>query len=344
MKTGYPLFQAKMSFSVKRSTYIYFILIFLTLTAKVLTQNNDKLSVDAQQRRAKLRSLLGRSPPSTSALLDTEPKSILTTQSQDNLSTTTESLQSTRNDPDPITDIESITSNEEEKLVEFLELIKNKTTNETQTELSNENKFQKLQRLEKGCNFESSSGTLNCKDGLEFFDVISAYKQISQVIQEQSKENDFELSRIDIFSCNMPIIFSFDHNDSSSSSEEEIINNNDRENVKTIAIVHSNVENIEDGAFDNFMETLIQLDLSSNKLDRIPSAIFRLKHLIDLNLSGNQISQLPSLPSNLIETGVSFRNLVMLSSLNLGNNRYVIHRNTINFLVYNLIFFLLEIL
>ena len=328
MKTGYPLFQAKMSFSVKRSTCIYFILIFLTLTAKVLTQSNDKLSVDAEQRRAKLRSLLGRSPPSTSALLDTEPQTILSTLSQDSLPSTTESFQSTKNDPDSITEAESVTTNEEEeRLIDFLESRNNKTTNVTLVEeLRDTNGIGKLQRLEKGCNFESSSGTLNCKDGLDFFDIISAYKQTIQIIQEQSKENDIELSRIDIFSCSMPIIFSFDHNDSSSSTGEEIYDINKGENVKTIAIVHSNVENIEEGAFDNFMETLIQLDLSSNKLDRIPSAIFRLKNLIDLNLSGNQISQLPALPKNLIETGVSFRNLVMLSSLNLGNNRYVCHK------------------
>ena len=85
------------------------------------------------------------------------------------------------------------------------------------------------------------------------------------------------------------------------------------------------MENIEDGAFDSFSQTLIQLDLSNNKLDRIPSAILRLRHLFDLNLSGNQISQLPTLPPNLVETGGSFRNLVRLSSLNLGNNRLVLN-------------------
>ena len=323
MKTGYPLSQAKMSFSVKRSTCIYFILIFLTLTAKVLTQSNDKLSVDAEQRKAKLRSLLGRSPPSTSALLDNEPEPILSTLSQDNLSSTTESSKSTISNPDLKTTATSVNTNDEtEKLIDFLESRRNKTENQTSfIDSMNDKRFEKMQRLAKGCDFESGSGTLNCKDGLEFFDINSAYKHTIKSIQEQSKETDIKLSRIDIFSCNMPIIFSFDHNDSSSSSDEQIENTNSLENVKTVAIVHSNVENIEDGAFDNFLETLIQLDLSSNKLDRIPSAIFRLRHLIDLNLSGNQISQLPSLPSNLIETGVSFRNLVMLSSLNLGNNR-----------------------
>ena len=323
MKTGYPLSQAKMSFSVKRSSYIYLILIFLTLTAKVLTQSNDKLSVDAEQRRAKLRSLLGRSPPSTSVVLETQPPTIEGTLSQNGLSSTTELSPSTKNNPDPITDAGSVTENndDEEKLINFLESRKNNTSNETLLKGMNEDGLGKLQRLVKGCNFESSSGTLNCKDGLEFFDINSAYKQTIQIVREQSKENDIELSRIDIFSCSLPIIFSFHHNDTMSSTDEQVDDKNELENVKTLAIVHSNVENIEDGAFDNFMETLIQLDLSSNKLDRIPSAIFRLKHLIDLNLSGNQISQLPSLPSNLIETGVSFRNLVMLSSLNLGNNR-----------------------
>ena len=324
MQTGYPLSQAKMSFSVKRSSYIYLILIFLTLTAKVLTQSNDKLSVDAEQRRAKLRSLLGRSPPSTSVVLETQPPTIEGTLSQNGLSSTTELSPSTKNNPDPITDDGSVTENndDEEKLINFLESRKNKASNETLIKEMNEDiGLGKLQRLVKGCNFESSSGTLNCKDGLEFFDINSAYKQTIQIVREQSKENDIELSRIDIFSCNLPIIFSFHHNDTMSSTDEQVDDKNELENVKTLAIVHSNVENIEDGAFDNFMETLIQLDLSSNKLDRIPSAIFRLKHLIDLNLSGNQISQLPSLPSNLIETGVSFRNLVMLSSLNLGNNR-----------------------
>ena len=98
------------------------------------------------------------------------------------------------------------------------------------------------------------------------------------------------------------------------------------ENIKTIAMVNSRIESIENGAFDHFSQSLIQLDLSNNKLDRIPNAILRLRYLIDLNLSGNQITQLPSLPQeNLVKTGGSFRNLVRLSSLNLGNNRYLEH-------------------
>ena len=168
MKTGNLLSQAKMSFSVKRSSYIYLILIFLTLTAKVLTQSNDKLSVDAEQRRAKLRSLLGRSPPSTSVVLETQPPNIEGTLSQNGLSSTTELSPSTKNNPDPITDAGSVTENidDEEKLINFLESRKNKTSNETLLKGMSEDGLGKLQRLVKGCNFESSSGTLNCKDGL----------------------------------------------------------------------------------------------------------------------------------------------------------------------------------
>lgn len=322
MKTDRPLSQAKMSLSLKRSTRVCFLMMIMTLTAKVLAQNTDNLNQDAEQRKAKLRALLGR-PLLSSALPQSNAR---TTLSQDNISSTTQPSTSTSDTFNENSETTSIIRNqkEEETLLEFLESRKNKSVNQTNLKVSNP-KLKGMRNVVKRCNFEGSSGTLNCKDGLDFFDVESAYKQTIRRIREQNKNDGSaaELSRIDIFSCNIPIMFSFDSNNSSLTRDDQSVAVRSSENVKTIAIVNSGVENIEDGAFDSFSLTLIQLDLSNNKLDRIPSAILRLKQLIDLNLSGNQISQLPTLPPNLVETGGSFRNLVRLSSLNLGNNRSV---------------------
>ena len=321
MKTDHPLSQAKMSLYLKRSTRVCFLMIFMTLTAKVLAQNTDNINQDAEQRKAKLRALLGR-PLLSSALPQSNARKTLTTLRQDNVSSTTQTSTSTSDDLNETIPIIS-NQKEEKTLLEFLETRKNKSVNQTNLNVSNP-KTKELGNFVKKCNFERSSGTLNCKDGLDFFDVDSAYKQTIRSIREENKndQNAAELSRIDIFSCNIPIMFSFDRNNSSITGGDD--QSRSTENVKTIAIVNSGVENIEDGAFNSFSQTLIQLDLSNNKLDRIPSAILRLRHLIDLNLSGNQISQLPTLPPNLVETGGSFRNLVRLSSLNLGNNRSVI--------------------
>ena len=300
-------------------------MISLTLTAKVLTQSADKVDLDAEQRKAKLRSLLVR-PPSTSALPQTNAQQITTSLSQDKSSEPSLSNrpQINKNLETKITPLVS-NEREEEKLIEFLQ---SRKVNQTNDEESFDRKPIKLQASLHGCNFEQDSGTLNCKDGLEFFDVNLAYKQTLQSINEKRrlKEDVLELSRIDIFSCNIPIMFSLERNDSSFSRENDpsiLIRQSQLENVKTVAIVNSGVESIQDGAFDAFSETLIQLDLSNNKLDRIPSAILKLRQLIDLNLGGNQISQLPALPTNLVQTAGSFRNLVRLSSLNIGNNRSV---------------------
>ena len=327
MKTDRPLSKAKMSLSLKRSTRVYFLMMFMTLTAKVLAQNTDNLNQDAEQRKAKLRALLGR-PLLSSALPQSNARKILTSLSQDNVSSTTQTSTSTSSDilNENSQTISTISNQkEEETLLEFLESRKNKSVNQTILKVSNPTP-KELRNFVNKCHFEGSSGTLNCKDGLDFFDVGLSYKQTIRSIREQNKndENAVELSSIDIFSCNIPIMFSFDRNNSSLTQNDQSVAVRLPENVKTIAIVNSGVENIEDGAFDSFSLTLIQLDLSNNKLDRIPSAVLRLRHLIDLNLSGNQISQLPTLSPNLVETGGSFRNLVRLSSLNLGNNRSVI--------------------
>ena len=326
MKTDRLLSQAKMSFSFKISSRVVCLMIFMTLTAKVWAQNTDNLDQDAEQRKAKLRALLGR-PLLSSSLPVSNSRQIPTTLSMSNLSSTTQSSMSTSDGRNENKETISIITNQTEKetLIKFLEARKNKPVSHLHLNESSP-KAKKVQNPVKRCNFEEDSGTLNCKDGLDFFDVNTAYKQTVQFIKQQriNDENAAEFSRIDIFSCNIPIMFSFDHKNSTLERDDQSKEVSSSENVKTIAIVSSGVENIEDGAFDSFSQTLIQLDLSNNKLDRIPSAILRLRHLIDLNLSGNQISQLPTLPPNLVETGGSFRNLVSLSSLNLGNNRSVI--------------------
>ena len=300
-------------------------MIFLALTVKVLTQDIGKEGQDAEQRKAKLKSLLVL-PSSSSALPRTNAQQAPSKSSQDIKSSTTQPSVFTTHGEIENEQITTTLSNEDQEmtLIRFLESIKKKLNNHTSAEI-NETKTTSSQVLGKGCNFEQDSGTLNCKDGIEFFGINLAYSQVLKSIHDQRQKNAsvMQLSRIDIFSCNIPIMFSFNHNNSEKQNDG-LKSTPSRNNVKTIAIINSKMETIEDSAFDEFLQTLIQLDLSNNKLDRIPSAVLRLSHLIDLNLSGNQISQLPVLPPNLIETRGSFRNLVRLSSLNLGNNRWVI--------------------
>ena len=76
-------------------------MISLTLTAKVLTQSADKIDLDAEQRKTKLRSLLVL-PSSTSALPQTNAQQISSTLSQDtasetNLSNTSQTNKSVEN-------------------------------------------------------------------------------------------------------------------------------------------------------------------------------------------------------------------------------------------------------
>ena len=291
---------------------------------KVSAQDNDNLDKDAEERKAKLKSLLSL-PPSASAFSRTNAQQIPDKSTV--TSTTTPSIQ-----PSVLTttnlanrQIPSTVRDKENKLnlIKFLESRRNKNNNATVSPQKSLEKNMSSQELVSGCSFDIASGTLNCNQGLDFFDVNLAISQTLQNLDYYSNtnENNVELSRIDVFSCNIPIVFKFLEfyaNVTKPAKKDDDIE--PELYVQTLGIVSSKVENIEDGAFDLFSETLIQLDLSNNKLDRIPSAIFRLRHLIDLDLSGNQISQLPALPSNLVEAG-SFRNLVSLSSLNLGNNR-----------------------
>ena len=334
MWTDRSLSLAKMAFSLKRSRYVYLVMICLTLTLNVVAQKNDKISQDTELRKAKLRSLLVI-PPSASSIPKRNGKQTQSTASENIVSSSTQSSMSTVNidlENDTLTSSIPILNNEREtkKLLEFLASVKrNETQSMNKTSKPN---ARKLQESTKGCKFESELGTLNCKDGLEFFDINLAYKQTLQMLSEQQNDDkssiDLQLTRIDIFSCNLPILFSLNLPNNNHShfvaSEDESNLISSVENIKTIAMVNSGIESIENGAFDHFSQSLIQLDLSNNKLDRIPNAILRLRYLIDLNLSGNQITQLPSLPQeNLVKTGGSFRNLVRLSSLNLGNNRYL---------------------
>ena len=334
MWTDRSLSLAKMAYSLKRSRYVYLVMICLTLTSNVVTQKTDKISQDTELRKAKLRSLLVI-PPSPSSIPKRNGKQTKSTASENIVSSSTQSSMSTVNidlENDTLTSSIPILNNEREtkKLLEFLASAKR---NETQPmNKTSKPNASKSQESSKGCKFESELGTLNCKDGLEFFDINLAYKQTLQMLSEQQNDDkssiDLQLTRIDIFSCNLPILFSLNLPNNNHSHfvalEDESNLISSVENIKTIAMVNSRIESIENGAFDHFSQSLIQLDLSNNKLDRIPNAILRLRYLIDLNLSGNQITQLPSLPQeNLVKTGGSFRNLVRLSSLNLGNNRYL---------------------
>ena len=326
MKTDRPFSLAKMSFFGKKSTYIYFIIICLALTVKVSAQDIDNVDKDAEERKAKLKSLLS-APPSSSALPRTNAQQI---PNKSSVTSTTPSVQSSvltttnlanRQIPSTVRDKENKLN-----LIKFLESRRNKNNNATVSPQKSLEKNMSSQELVSGCSFDIASGTLNCNQGLDFFDVNLAISQTLQNLDYYSNtnENSVELSRIDVFSCNIPIVFKllefYANITKPAKNGDDFEPERSLRYVQTLGIVSSKVENIEDGAFDLFSETLIQLDLSNNKLDRIPSAIFRLRHLIDLDLSGNQISQLPALPANLVEAG-SFRNLVSLSSLNLGNNR-----------------------
>ncbi|PQJ09114.1 GTP-binding protein [Flavipsychrobacter stenotrophus] len=79
--------------------------------------------------------------------------------------------------------------------------------------------------------------------------------------------------------------------------------------LEKLDLSENNINSIEDDAFEG-LENLIELDLSFNKLQYLPSSIGQLKKLKRLNLSGNEISSLPK----------EFENLTSLEFLDFNNN------------------------
>ena len=87
-------------------------MISLALTVKVLTQDIDKVGQDAEQRKAKLKSLLAR-PPSSSALPRTNAQQI---PSQNKTSSTTQSSVLTTNNHIENKETTSTVGDEKEKV------------------------------------------------------------------------------------------------------------------------------------------------------------------------------------------------------------------------------------
>ena len=95
-------------------------------------------------------------------------------------------------------------------------------------------------------------------------------------------------------------------------------------NLQVISVVGSGLQDVTTDAFQGHETTLIELNLSKNRLNVVPKAVAGLKVLIHLDLSGNRIKSLLP-PSNVqVYRGIeSWENLSSLSTLNLGNNRYI---------------------
>lgn len=83
----------------------------------------------------------------------------------------------------------------------------------------------------------------------------------------------------------------------------------DTNTLEKLDLSENQITSIEDDAFDG-LENLIELDLSFNLLQYLPTSIGKLKKLKRLNLSGNDISSLPK----------EFENLTSLESLDFNNN------------------------
>ena len=132
MWTDRSLSLAKMAFSLKRSRYVYLVMICLTLTSNVVTQKTDKISQDTELRKAKLRSLLVI-PPSASSIPKRNGKQTKSTASENIVSSSTQSSMSTVNidlENDTLTSSIPILNNEREtkKLLEFLASAKRNET------------------------------------------------------------------------------------------------------------------------------------------------------------------------------------------------------------------------
>ena len=347
MKTDLTLSSAKSSLGCRTQKYATFLMLILCLTLLILKtsaqSNAEKDEDEAELRKAKLRSLLARPPlnirqktnaqqPSKKLNFNiTQPVTSVTT-TKATTTTATNHQRTTSSEPPTVSKGNSVGN--ENPLVAFLESLRAASKlNETRSVVEAKDTSLTVD----GCNFEPESGTLECKNGLEFFDLNLAFVQTINQIGGGNNNHDadgnhrddvgktMQLKRIDIYSCKLPIVFKFYSNETNAKESEPPFPL--LQSVQSVSILSSQVETIEDGAFDEFAESLIQLDLSSNRLEQIPPAVFQLKHLIDLDLSGNRISQLPAMMADspsLTQHGMkmeSFHNLVSLSSLNLGNNR-----------------------
>lgn len=83
----------------------------------------------------------------------------------------------------------------------------------------------------------------------------------------------------------------------------------DTHSLEKLDLSENQISSIEDDAFDG-LENLVELDLSFNELQYLPTSIGKLKKLKRLNLSGNNISSLPK----------EFEHLTSLEFLDFNNN------------------------
>lgn len=83
----------------------------------------------------------------------------------------------------------------------------------------------------------------------------------------------------------------------------------DTHTLEKLDLSENKITSIDDDAFDG-LENLIELDLSFNELQYLPTSIGKLKNLKRLNLSGNKISSLPK----------EFENLTSLEFLDFDGN------------------------
>ena len=113
MWTDRSLSLAKMAFSLKRSRYVYLVMICLTLTSNVVAQKNDKISQDTELRKAKLRSLLVI-PPSASSIPKRNGKQTQSTASENIVSSSTMSTVNIDLENDTLTSSIPILNNERE--------------------------------------------------------------------------------------------------------------------------------------------------------------------------------------------------------------------------------------
>lgn len=143
-------------------------------------------------------------------------------------------------------------------------------------------------KSESQCFFDDRMHALRCRNT----DLRHIQSGIDQLI--------FEIFVLDINFCDVSAIM------------EPLIGNHSMSELRTVTLVNSGLATIAENAFMGLEDHLEHLDLSGNRLTRVPRAILNMVKLISLDLSHNQIRALPP--------GSAFNNLNTLVRLDLSEN------------------------
>lgn len=199
MKTDLTLSSAKSSFGWRTQKYAIFLVLIVCLTLLILktsAQLNVETNEEVELRKAKLRSLLARPPLNvrktnaqqpSKKLNDNTAQSVTTVTTSKSIIATTTTNNQTATSSKPPTVSKGNTVGNENQLVAFLESLRAASKlNATKSVIRAKDTSLNVD----GCNFEQESGTLECKNDLEFFDLNLAFAQTINLIHNSNNNQD----------------------------------------------------------------------------------------------------------------------------------------------------------